>query len=340
MKVIHVVKRFGPVGGMERYVFKLCEALALQGVRVRVVCEKAHESLESVEIVELGETRPKPRWVSMLRFSRRVTQYLDRLSQSEADWIIHSHERCARHQVTTFHGPPMAPIKERKKLWWTSPRLLTWLWLEKRELTSAGVKVLPNSEVIRSQLAECYPKAEFGITAWPAVNGPLPHCAEPKSDLVFAGHEYVRKGLPELIQAIEDSSQPWTLSVVGAKQDAAFFNLIEDKPWIHNQPWVEEFNPSEWGRVLVHPAKSEPYGMVVAEARAAGIPAIVSEVTGAASHEALGCNVLPEGWQSPDLTSFIENAFERADIESPQWTWQELARLLIATYETYMAGSR
>ena len=340
MKVIHVVKRFGPVGGMERYVFKLCEALASQGIKVRVICERGYETLENVEIVELGETRPKPRWVSMLRFSHRVTRYLDKLSQTELDWIVHSHERCARHQVTTFHGPPMAPIKQRKKRWWISPRLLTWLWLENRELTRRGVKVLPNSEVIRSQLVECYPSAEFGLTAWPAVDGPLPHCAEPKSDLVFAGHEYVRKGLPELIHAIEESKQQWTLSIVGAKQDAAFFNLIEDKPWIHNQPWVEEFNPSEWGRVLVHPAKSEPYGMVVAEARAAGIPAIVSEVTGAASHEALGCYVLPRGWQIPDLVDSIQDAFDSEQAGSSQWTWQELAKLSIATYETFMAGSR
>lgn len=334
------MKRFGPVGGMERYVFKLCEALALQEIQVRIVCERAYETLENVEIVELGESRPKPRWVSMLRFSYRVTQYLDKLRQSEPGWIVHSHERCARHQVTTFHGPPMAPIKQRKKHWWVSPRLLTWLWLENRELTRRGVKVLPNSEVIRSQLAEYYPSAEFGLTAWPAVDGPLPHWTEPKSDLVFAGHEYVRKGLPELIHAIEQSKQQWSLSIVGAKQDSAYFNLIKNKPWIHNQPWVEEFNPSEWGRVLVHPAKSEPYGMVVAEARAAGIPAIVSEVTGAASHKALGCSVLPRGWQIPDLVDSIQGAFDSEQAGSSQWTWQELAKLSIATYEPYMAGSR
>lgn len=338
MKVIHVVKRFGPVGGMERYVFKLCEALALQGVEVRVVCEKAHESLANVEVVELGETHPKPRWVSMLRFSYRTSQYLDELRQSEPDWIVHSHERCARHHFTTFHGPPMAPIKKRKMLWWTSLRLLTWLWLEKRELTRSGVVVLPNSEGIRSQLAECYPGLSFGPTFWPAVDGPLTYCAEPESDLVFAGHEYVRKGLPELIQALEESNQPWTLSIVGAKQDSAFHKLIANKPWIHNQPWVEDFNPSEWGRVLIHPAKSEPYGMVVAEARSAGIPAIVSAVTGAASHEALGCHVLPEGWRSPDLRHAIESSIGRQHAESPQWTWQELAKLSVATYETEMAG--
>ena len=340
MKVIHVVKRFGPVGGMERYVFKLCEALALQGIKVRVVCEKAYESLENVEVIELGETRPKPRWVSMLRFSHRVTQYLDQLEKSEADWIIHSHERCARHQVTTFHGPPMAPIKQRKKLWWTSPRLLTWLWLEKRELTRTSVKVLPNSEVIRAQLAEYYPGAEFGLTAWPAVDGPLPHCVEPKSDLVFAGHEYVRKGLPELIQALEESDMPWTLSIVGARQDAPFHKLIENKPWIHNQPWVEDFNPSEWGRVLIHPAKSEPYGMVVAEARAAGIPAIVSDLTGAASHEALGCHILPASWGGEDLMDAVDNVLGREDAESRLWTWQALAKLSTDTYETYMAGGQ
>ncbi|MGB0957561.1 MAG: glycosyltransferase, partial [Litorivicinus sp.] len=108
LKVVHVVKRFGPVGGMERYVWELVHALASQGVTVKVICEKLYrqpEDNDRIEVIELGETRPKPRWISMLRFSRRVTKACQHHGFSRDNgWIVHSHERTAVHQVTTFHG--------------------------------------------------------------------------------------------------------------------------------------------------------------------------------------------------------------------------------------------
>jgi UDP-glucose:(heptosyl)LPS alpha-1,3-glucosyltransferase len=36
--------------------------------------------------------------------------------------------------------------------------------------------------------------------------------------------------------------------------------------------------------VLLHPAKAEPYGMVIAEAMAARVPVVISDVCGAAEH--------------------------------------------------------
>ena len=335
MHVVHVVKRFGPVGGMERYVWELVHALADLDLTITVLCEKAHEQPDpKIQVIELGETRPKPRWISMLRFSGRVTRYAKKMGwDRDPQTIIHSHERTAVHSVTTFHGPPMAPIK-RQKLWWLSPRLITWLWLEKRELTSPGVTVLPNSIQIQKQLQAEYSGVTYGPIAWPGVTGPLPKSDTPASDVVFVGHEYVRKGLDRLIEAMEclREDQPLTLSVVGAKQDSGLDTLMKDRPWILNQPWVEHINPSEWGRVLVHPARQEPYGMVIAEAVASGIPVVATDNCGACDHfdqvRKIGAN-----GTARQIAELIRVALkEDPPVGSECWTWKELADVHGAVY--------
>ena len=39
MKILHVVRRYGPVGGMERYVWELTHELRKLGHEVEVLCE-------------------------------------------------------------------------------------------------------------------------------------------------------------------------------------------------------------------------------------------------------------------------------------------------------------
>lgn len=113
---IHIVRQYGRSGGMERYVWELTHALARQDQQVMVVCEKLHEPVgANIEVIELGQVKPKPRWLSMLRFSARVSNFFKGFDS--AGWVIHSHERTAVHQVTTFHGPP---ILSRKNAPWIS----------------------------------------------------------------------------------------------------------------------------------------------------------------------------------------------------------------------------
>ena len=336
MHAVHVVKRYGPVGGMERYVWELTHALAKQGCKITILCEKAYQQPDSkIDVIELGLTRPKPRWLSMLRFSRRVTRVARQQGwKQQPNTVIHSHERTGVHDFTTFHGPPMAPIK-RRKLWWLSPRLITWLWLEKRELLGPGVTVLANSLQIQNELQREYSGIQFGPIAWPAVSGPMPTCPNPKSDVVFIGHEYHRKGLDRVIEAMEIArkQRASTLSVVGAKQDAGLEKLLAGREWIHNQPWVEELNPSEWGRVLVHPARSEPYGMVVAEALASGIPAVVTANCGVVGHLASIYCVSPESPPlrlSHEILSALDGG---ASSSGDQFTWLDLAEIHNELYQ-------
>ena len=115
MKILHVVHRYGPVGGLERYVWEVTHELAALGHQVVVVCERRHvEKPQGIEVHELGEIAPRPRWLSLLRFGRRVARWLE---QNPHDgFVIHSNERTSVHDVTTCHGPPFATVRD-KPIW-------------------------------------------------------------------------------------------------------------------------------------------------------------------------------------------------------------------------------
>ncbi|QGG79091.1 glycosyltransferase [Litorivicinus lipolyticus] len=341
LKVVQVVKRFGPVGGMERYVWELSHELAARGVEIVILCEKAYESPAPnfpIRVICLGETRPKPRWISMLRFSRRVTQAVNAHGlTSDNGWVIHSHERTGVHQVTTFHGPPMASVKERQTFWFLSPRLVVWLFLERRELLRPDSHVLPNSLLIKNKLLGYYSHIKFGDVAWPGVHvpkGPRIEAGVPGSDVVFVGREYRRKGLETLILALEHLRQTRkvTLAIVGAEQDARLEWLIRGRGWINNISWVSDLRISDYGKVLVHPAEDEPYGMAIAEAAAQGLACVVSDQCGAKDH-IKSVRVVPLDASVETWATAIDMGLDAEQLEPAPFTWPDLADVCIKEYQ-------
>ncbi len=115
MKLIYVVRRFGPVGGMEHYVWEAARELRALGHQVEVLCEvclgKQHDG---IVVHELGTIATRPRWLALMRFGRMVNSWLE--ANPHREWLIHSHERLSCHHITTFHGSPFATIFE--KTWW------------------------------------------------------------------------------------------------------------------------------------------------------------------------------------------------------------------------------
>ncbi|WP_432471630.1 glycosyltransferase family 4 protein [Amphritea sp. HPY] len=284
---IHIVRQFGPVGGMERYVWELTHALARQGQKVMVVCEKLHEpTTEHIEVVELGQVKPKPRWLAMLRFSRRVSKFFNTFDR--AGWIIHSHERTAVHQVTTFHGPPILQRKP-KVLDWLSPRIMTWEYLERRELCADNVqRVLPNSLPVAAQLETFYPEAavKIGAPAYPGVD-PLFSTLKKSSDghtIGFIGKEWKRKGLDFAVSVISElRKQDSGISfVVAGPEPDDIIHLFKGWPKDSYQllGWTRAEDMLPQIDLLIHPAKVEPFGMVMAEANATGIPVLISNLCG------------------------------------------------------------
>ncbi|MBI4807441.1 MAG: glycosyltransferase family 4 protein [Nitrosomonadales bacterium] len=290
MKILHVVRRYGPVGGMERYVWEITCELAELGHEVVVICERCHaEKPQGITVHELGEIAPRPRWLSLLRFGKRVANWLAR--NPHPGFVVHSNERLANHDVTTFHGPPFATVRD--KPWWKkiSLRIAMQFYLERRELETARF-IVPNSIFIRKQLAHYYPEYAHKLTD-PVVPGVA---AMPQRDwkavpgdrgiVGFVGKEWQRKGLPlavEIVARLRRERPNLELWVAGPKAEEVQHLFAGWQGGYKLLGWRSDTAHLQQIDVLLHPARAEPYGMVITEAMAAGARVVVSDVCGAVS---------------------------------------------------------
>lgn len=285
-----MVRRYGPVGGMERYVWELTRELAALGHEVEVVCERCYgEKPQGIAVHELGEIAWRPRWLSLLRFGWRVEDWLE--NNLRSGWLIHSNERLSMHDVTTFHGPPFATVRDMP--WWRmlSVRVAAQLYLERRELDTARA-IVSNSAFIRKQLAHYYPEYAHKLTE-PVVPGvaavsPREWKAVPADGGVvgFVGKEWQRKGLPlavEIVKSLRCKRPDIELWVAGPQPEEVKHLFSDWQGGYRLLGWNPQAPYAQFD-ALLHPARAEPYGMVISEAMAACVPVVVSDVCGAAAH--------------------------------------------------------
>ncbi|MGS2717399.1 glycosyltransferase family 4 protein [Eionea flava] len=351
---IHIVRRFGTVGGMENYVFQLAKALLRRGQSVTIVCETnecedtdAWCEYENFRIIALGNRFSKPRWLAQWCFSRRVLAHA-RLYSVSGSVVWHSHERTSIHHVTTFHGPPFL-MRKRKYLDFLSPRIHMWKWLEYRELHGVQVQaIFPNSPMIAQQLSTLYPKVADKIAppVYPGVEkhfSSIKRLQDGRMVVGFLGREWRRKGLDiacsilgslrELLPEIHflvAGCDPEEVDVLFQHWPKESYTLLG---WIGE---TEEFLSKI--DLLLHPARSEPFGMVVAEANAAGIPVVVSEHCGVAAlideKQGFVCDLNAE---APDLACWVAACYQclvgDLTVERLALTWDGLAQQHIALYE-------
>lgn len=290
MKIIHIVRRYGPAGGMERYVWETTRELAKLGHTVQVLCETCvAEKPAGITVHELGTMAFRPRWIYYWRFGRRVEKWLR--AHPQPGWLIHSHERVGVHDVTTFHGPPFASVRD--KPWWKkiSLRVAMQLYMERRELRVAQ-SIVPNSEIISRQLAHYYPEYAHKLTQ-PVVPGVLPGVIRTPRNVPtdggiigFVGREWQRKGLPLAVgiaAQLRRERPNLELWVVGPNEREVQHLFADWQDGYRLLGWRTDNSHFQEIDVLLHPAKAEPYGMVITEAMAARVPVVVSDACGAAA---------------------------------------------------------
>ncbi len=345
LELIHVVRRYGPVGGMERYVWELTQELQQLGHRVSVICERCHvEKPNGITVYELGEIAPRPRWLSLLRFSRRVARFL--ADHPHPNSVIHSHERLNIHHLTTFHGPPFATVLD--KPWWRliSLRIAMQLFLERRELTTPRF-VVPNSQFIKQSITHYYPELAHQLTE-PIVPGVVagvlrePRQVPPDGGIVgFVGKEWLRKGLPWAVQtvaALRRTRPNLQLHVVGPAA-ADVVHLFAD--WQGGYKligWSDQAHYAVFD-VLLHPARAEPYGMVISEAMAAKVPVVISDVCGAAAHVAAASGaVLPLSVPLDAWVNALEQQLSRCEpVPKFERGWGKVAEEYVEVYSGILA---
>jgi len=305
---------------MERYVWETTRELAKLGHQVQVLCETCvAEKPQGIEVHELGAMAYRPRWIYYWRFGRRVEKWLR--AHPQPGWLIHSHERVGVHDVTTFHGPPFASV--RGKPWWKkiSLRVAMQLYMERRELRVARC-IVPNSEIISRQLAHYYPEYAHKLTQ-PVVPGVLPGVVRtprlPPADggiVGFVGREWQRKGLPlavEIVAQLRRERPNLELWVVGPGESEIRHLFADWQGGYRLLGWRNDSSHFHDIDVLLHPAKAEPYGMVISEAMAARVPVVVSDACGAAAQVNVEAGeVVNLDAPSPQWTSAVARQLDRS----------------------------
>jgi len=345
MKLIQVVRRYGPVGGMERYVWELTHELRNLGHEVLVLCETClADKSEGIIVHELGTVLPRPRWLALLRFGRNVANWL--AQNPHPDWLIHSHERLASHHITTFHGPPFASVRDQP--WWRkiSLRVVMQFYLERRELETAKV-IVANSIFIRSRLAHYYPEFSHKLTA-PVVPGVAAMQTRGMRNVPvdggivgFVGKEWQRKGLPlavRIIEMLRRNRPQIQLWVAGSEADEIKHLFAGWQGGFRLLGWSDQAHYAEYD-VLLHPARAEPYGMVISEAMAACVPVVISDVCGAAAQVTKEAGtILPLTAPVEAWADALEEQLTRRTAP-PQFLrgWDVVAREYETIYRNYLA---
>ena len=334
--IIQIVRRFGCVGGMESYVWNLAHELVKLDIQTEIICEETFGEFDPrIVIHKIPKSKPKPRWKAMQCFRELVTQYVTD-EFKDRSILIHSHERSCSHHVTTFHGPPIAANQSIINRLIPSRRITAWRNMEKDELFSTSTKqVLFVSSILREQVNESYPelKNKKVDIAYPGVHPNVSKVNKISDDrdgpprAVFVGKEWKRKGLELAIDIIDHCPQDIAIDVYGPTKKELPRRIIDHRS-VTVMGWREKI-PWEKYEVLIHPAKKEPFGMVVAEARSNGVKVLTSSEVGSAELGFRNLKVLDLSSSTGEWSRALEALLAAENDRLPEvlWTWAELARL-------------
>ena len=346
MQVVQIVKRFGPVGGMEEYVFKLSTELIKLGCEVTVLCEKSFsENTSEVKVYELGPSA-KTKWFSHYQFSQKVSKWLAKKQNKTR--IIHSHERQSSHHVTTFHTTPFCHGRS-PFFRFLSLRNFFYEQLERRELKGRNVQVIVP---VSNRLGEMMLVKHHGIkeklsdAIYPAVSitneNSIRNLVPPDGGTIgFIGKEWKRKGLAKVVQIWRDliNVRPsLRLKVAGPLSEKVNHLFYSDEEGYELLGFID--NKAEFFRsidLLVHPAKLEAFGMVITEALSCGVQVLCSRESGAAEVVCANAgSVLPENYHFKEWSNSANSLLSCPKQFSYSRSWQSCAEEYRKVYETIL----
>lgn len=290
-------------GGAERYSIALVEQLAARH-EIHVFAQTIAHDFPGVTYHRIAMPLERPRWVNQLYFAWKTW----RATRSGFD-IVHSHENTWHGNVQTVHVLPVRHTLFAGKrgvalaLRWlkvlTSPRLLAYLWLEKRRYAwGLRKQIVAASEPLREVLAKTFPGSQSmlsvvvpGVEAAPGKVTPMEQdvarrnlglSSSTGSWLLFVGNDVVRKGLPALLEAMCQLPESVGLLVVGSGDGHAVAMARAQELGLASRVRflgaVRDMGPVyKAADALVHPTLEDAYGMVVLEAMAHGLPVVVSQ---------------------------------------------------------------
>lgn len=175
--------------------------------------------------------------------------------------------------------------------------------------------------------------------------------AEDDVVLLFVGKEFRRKGLAPIIEALPHLPDSARLLVVGGDDTGPFERLARQLGvssrvvFAGHSPRVEDYFQA--GDVFVLPSRYEPFGLVMLEAAAAGLPIVATPFYGAVDFVSEGHNGAFIEHESTSIAGALRPLVEnpalratwgaRAREDVRRYTWDAVADQTLAVYEEVWA---
>ncbi|MEZ4654634.1 MAG: glycosyltransferase [Candidatus Eisenbacteria bacterium] len=320
LRIALVVRHYHRRGGISRYVAALAEVL-VRHHEVHVFAATFRDVADSrivlhrIPIVSIPALTRRKRhawngFFEVTSFTWAATLTID---PGEFDLFLPQGDYFGRYDAYTVHSCHRAWLELARGglrgIAWlkkspVNPLHAFVLAVERHAVRSAR-HIVATSEVTRREIIEQYRVEPARVTIVP-IGVDLDRFApeqEPRADRVrirqrhgigagevvglFPAHEFARKGLREIVQAMAaGQGNDVRLLVVGRDDPAPFLALAKSLGVGERLTFAGETDEIEAyyraADFLVFPTRYEPFGMIITEALAAGLPVVVSRCAGAA----------------------------------------------------------
>jgi UDP-glucose:(heptosyl)LPS alpha-1,3-glucosyltransferase len=309
LNIAFIVRDYYKKGGVSRCVVELAERFCRDN-KVNIIANRWDSSLARKNIAfHKVRTMPRPFFLKVWSFTRSVRK---KLRNNSFDLVIGPLGDCFSADILVAHSCHRAWVEMKKKdfaerlKYWLNPLHRVALYLERTALRKGHYKkIISISQLTKNDLLKYYNIPAEDITViYNGVNieefSPLNRdrfrqelrrdTGIPETDIVllFAANEFKRKGLRTLLEAIAlpMHNAPVRLLVAGTDDPVAYAAIARTlgiKDQVHflgpRQDMQRVYAASD---IFVFPTKLEPFGLVITEAMASGLPVITSRSAGAA----------------------------------------------------------
>lgn len=323
---------------MERYVFETAREMANRGHDVTALCRTADPEETSRIGVKTIMLRPKPAkhgWEDRAHFNAAVSSFFRENPKARTFDIIHSHENTVEQHVSTEHGPCTLEGLRRAPWKFFDYSALRNLILERAKFGSKSLSALTScSAQVEKTVLNAYPQLRRKLCAVIPPAYSYLASADPTTStgftLGFMGADWKRKGLPkalEIFTSLRRRDPRWSMVVAGVEPSCLPSKLFSRLP--DGVSLAGRVDPTEFFTtidLLLHPAREEPFGMVITESLSKGVPAVISERCGCAEHlQAEGLRIVDHNKSADHWASACSDMHgEQAQLIS-QRTWTDVA---------------
>jgi UDP-glucose:(heptosyl)LPS alpha-1,3-glucosyltransferase len=358
VRVALVIHHVRPTGGQDRYALELARRLA-GACELDLVTIRAEDALPPQVTVRVVRAPDRPLLLTAALFRRGAARIL---SQGRYDIVhtvggafpgasvvtaqfCHAAWRAVRREAGAYQRLVTAQAVRDERRAYRHPNLRAVIAVSQRTAQEVGrhygplsvpVTVIPNAV----DSARFAPAARRGPTSTNAV-----------PQVLFVG-AYERKGLDTAIRAVAAMRTRVELVAVGAGDRARFTALarslgVADRVRLEppRRDIAECFREAD---AFVFPTRYEPFGMVVAEAMASGLPVVTSAAAGAADYVRDGESgyVIPDAEDSAAFARALDRIFAddgsrskmagaaRAAVAPLTWDW--VAERTLAVYRNIL----